>query len=75
MPASAPGTIERPRRLTDMIPIDQHLNPAQIIIGRNQIIQTNHLNLPGLFARPDRKRRECHTHSVPVPPDETSTGS
>jgi hypothetical protein len=35
----------------------------------------DHLHLPGLLARPNRKRRKSHTHRLPASPDETSTSS
>ena len=75
MPASPARPIKRSRRLTDMIPINQPLDPAQIVIDRHQIVQTYHLHLPGLLTRPDRERSESHTHRLPVTPDETSTAS
>lgn len=74
MPASPARPIKRSRRLTNMIPIDQPLDPAQIVIDRHQIVHRHHLNLPGLLPRPDRERRKRHTHRLPVTPDETSTG-
>ncbi len=75
MPARAARPIKRPRRLTHMPPIDQRLDPTQIIVDRDEIVQTHHLDLPRLLARPDRERRECHIHRLPVRPDETPTGS
>ena len=75
MAARTTRPIKRPGGLTNLTPIDQRLDPTQIIIGRDKIVQTNHLDLARLLPRPDRERRECHTHSVPVTPDETSTRS
>jgi hypothetical protein len=58
-----------------MIPVDQRLDPPQLIIGRDQIVHADHLHLPGFLTRPDRERRKRHTRSLAVRPDETSTGS
>ena len=75
MPARAAGPLKRSRRLADMIPIDQPLDPPKIIIDRDKIIQADHLHLTSRLTRPDRKRRKSHTHRLPAAPDETSTGS
>ena len=75
MSAGATGPIKRPRGLTDMIPVDQPLNPTEIVIGGDEIVQTHHLHLPGLLTRPNRERCESHAHRLPDTPDETSTGS
>jgi hypothetical protein len=75
MAARTTRPIKRPGGLTNVTPIDQRLDPTQIIISRDKIVQTNHLDLARLLPRADRERRECHTHSVPVTPDETSTRS
>jgi len=58
-----------------MVPVDQRLDPAQIVIERDKIVQTHHLHLPGLLTRPDRERCKSHAHRLPVTPDETSTAS
>jgi hypothetical protein len=76
---SIPGRPARPikrlRRAPHLTPIDQRLDPTKIVIGRHEVVQTDHLHLPRLLTRPDRERRECHTSSLAVTPDETSTGS
>ena len=67
--------IKRLRRPPHLAPIDQLLDATKIVIGRHQIVQTDHLHLPRLLSRPDRERRMSHAHKIPVRPDETSTGS
>jgi len=74
-PPHATRPIKRRRRAAHLIPINQPLNPPQLIIGRHQIIHTDHLHLPRLLARPDRERRMSHAHRIPIRPDETSTSS
>jgi hypothetical protein len=74
-PPGAARTVKRLRRPPHLPPIDQRLDPPQIVIHRHQIIQTDNLHLPRLLTRPDRKRRKRHTRSLAVTPDETSTGS
>lgn len=60
-PAHTSRVIERTRRRTHMLPIDQLLNTPQLIIGGHQIVQADHLHLPRLLTRPHRKRRQRHT--------------
>jgi hypothetical protein len=55
--------------------IDQPLDPPQLVIDRHQVVQTDHLHLPGLLTRPDRERHVSHAQRIPIRPDETSTGS
>jgi hypothetical protein len=58
-----------------MTPINQQLDPAQLVIRRDQVVHANDLHLPSLIARPDREPSERHTDSLAVRPDESSTGS
>jgi hypothetical protein len=52
-----PGAIKRLRRPPHMVPIDQRLDPTQLIVARNQNVQTDHLHLPRLLTRPTRSDR------------------
>ena len=60
--------VKRGRGLPHRAPRHEALHAPQDVIVRHKLVQTDHLDLPGLLTRPDRDR---HHDIVLIPPDDT----
>lgn len=64
------GHIERCRGRPHRRPVHQPLDTPQIVIPRDQLVQTDHLHLQRLITRPDRE-----SHTPGSRPDQTNTST